>query len=71
MDVGRQPRDTVDAGRSSDFQRPLQDLKPKKQRRLELGLVEDYLAQLRMGAGWSKAKRGERQARTDRESLDD
>jgi hypothetical protein len=57
----RPPEDRVPPG---GFREPSQAGKPQKLRRVELGLVEDYLAQLRQGAGWSQARREERRAKT-------
>jgi hypothetical protein len=69
---GRQETQAVDTGRSSGsgFQRLL-GLTPEKMRRLERGLVDDYLAQLRHGAGWSKASGEKRRWKRQRKELDD
>jgi hypothetical protein len=40
-------------------------------RRLERSLVDDYLAQLRHGAGWSKASGEKRRWKRQRKGLDD
>jgi hypothetical protein len=65
----RPPEDRVPPG---GFREPSQAPKPKPQklRRVELGLVEDYLAQLRQGAGWSRAGREERRAKTPQRQRD-